>query len=66
MNWFTRFYRAPSAIEVAARDISTTQLNLLDAHKELEWAQARIDAYEARIVRLQAFVAKNAEPQLSL
>lgn len=60
MNFF-KLFRTPTALELAVQDIAFAQRNLLTAHKEHEWATARIRAYEERIARLRQFVAKENE-----
>lgn len=49
-------YRKPSPKSLAADDLYDAQHGLLEAHKDQEWAQARIHAYEIRIERLNRFI----------
>jgi len=56
MIWLTNLFRRPSLKATAADDLLAAQHSLLEAHKDLEWAQARIHAYEVRIERLTRYV----------
>ncbi len=58
MNWIIKLFRRPSPQEKAAEDVYDAEHSLLEAHKDLEWATARIAAYEARIQRLRLYVTK--------
>lgn len=51
-------YRRPSPQEKAAEDIYDAEHSLLEAHKNREWAEARIAAYEARLQRLRVYIIK--------
>lgn len=52
-------YRRPSPQSVASDDLYDAQHSLLEALKELEWAQARITAYNERIARLRKYLQEN-------
>ena len=52
-------YRRPSPQTMAADDLYDAQHSLLEAMKDLEWAQARITAYEVRIARLRKYLQEN-------
>lgn len=52
-------YRRPSPQAVASDDLYDAQHSLLEALKELEWAQARITAYNERIARLRKYLQEN-------
>ena len=58
MNWLLKLFRRPSPQEKAAEDIYDAEHSLLEAHKDREWAEARIAAYEARIARLRVYIIK--------
>lgn len=60
MNWLLKLFRHPTPVEVAAADLFAAQHSLLEAHKDLEWAQARIAAYESRLERLRRYIAKES------
>lgn len=49
-------YCHPTAKARAEEDRYDAQHSLLEAHKDMEWAQARIHAYEVRIERLDRFI----------
>ncbi len=49
-------WHKPSPATVAAHDLYQAEHALLAARNELEWAQARITAYENRITRLRAYI----------
>ena len=53
-------FRKPSPTSVAASDLFNAEHSLLAARNELEWAQARITAYENRIARLKAYIKETA------
>lgn len=51
-------YRRPSPQAVASDDLYDAEHSLLEAHKDREWAEARIAAYEARLQRLRVYIIK--------
>jgi hypothetical protein len=53
-------WHKPSPAAVAAQDLYAAEHALLAARNELEWAQARITAYETRIARLREFIKEAA------
>ena len=57
-HWLLKLFRRPSPKEKAAEDIYDAEHALLEAHKDLEWATARIHAYEVRLDRLRRYVAQ--------
>ena len=57
-HWLLKLFRRPSPQKKAAEDIYDAEHSLLEAHKDREWAEARIAAYEARLQRLRVYIIK--------
>ena len=63
MNLYTeiiRFFKLPSPIEVAAKQLATAELELLKAETGVEYASALVTFNKTQIKRLRAYISAKA------
>lgn len=54
-----KFFRRPTPLEVATKELTETELRLLQAQTAVEWAEAQVVECQKRIKRLRSYI--NAE-----
>ena len=60
MNWILRFFRQPTVLETAARELGELERAVLEATGTREWAQHRVNFALQRIKYLKEFLTEEA------
>ena len=61
VNWLKSVYTAPSAEQLALRELENAKRSLLEAQSTREYAESMCKYHEARIKRLSAYLHKATE-----
>jgi hypothetical protein len=61
VNWLKSVYTAPSAEQLALRELDDTKRRLLQAQNVKEYAESMCKYHEARIKRLTTYLHKATE-----
>lgn len=56
-----KLFQRPTPLEMATKELTETELRLLQAHTAVEWAEAQVVECQKRIKRLRAYINTETE-----
>lgn len=61
MKWLTKYFRTPTAAELAARELAMARRSLLEAQSAREYADSMVTYHRKRIDRLRSVLSEHEE-----